>query len=125
MRKLLLLGLAAGLSAFGCRDGTAPDAHAIEVRVTDDRGAPVDRMRVVVSLSHTDRVRALTRKNGIVRIGVREPGSYLVTVIPRAGYIGAPGTLATTVVVADERSTVGFTVHREGWVPPPPIDEGY
>ena len=57
-------------------------------------------------------------------IGVREPGSYVVTVVPRAGWLGAPGTLTTTVVVADELRTVEFTVHPEGWEPPPPFEGG-
>ena len=120
--RQLLLALVASI-ASGCTSSTGPE-RAIEVRVADDRGAPVERMRVVVTLSGTDRQVALTRKDGTATIDVRNSGSYQVTVIPRAGYVGVPGTLTTTVTVAGEsRAEVGFTVHREGIVFPIPNPE--
>ncbi len=125
MRRVLLLGLLAGVAACGS-DATGPGGPAIEVQVVDDRGVPVDRIRIVVTLSPTEKVRMLTGKTGIARFRIPEAGSYQVSVIPRAGYLTAPGTSRATVVVSDDLTAdVGFTVHRESYQPPPPEREAF
>ena len=122
MRVIALAGLLFSLVACDLGKGNAPDAPAILVRVVDDRGIPIDRMPVVVTLSSGARIETRTRGNGSVHVGLAESGTHQVTIIPRAGYVGASGRLTRTVTVGPEASVaVDFTVHREGsTVPPPP-----
>ena len=124
MRIPLLAVLILGLS--GCDGGSAgPEAPAIVVRVSDDIGAPVGRIHVIITLAPSDRIDARTRGDGTVRVPVPEAGAYEVRVIPRAGHLGVPGTTSRIVTVGSGgTAVVDFTMHREGLPPRPgPGDE--
>jgi hypothetical protein len=122
MRRLILTLLVAG--GIACESSTGTESSVISVVVRDDRGAPVDRMPVSATLSST-RVDASTRGDGRAEIRVPEPGTYLVRVLPRAGYVGSTPALSKSVTVDDNvRATVDFTVHREGVSTADPRPEG-
>ena len=109
-------------SLVACDGGSSgPDAPAILVRVIDDRGAPGNRMQVVVTLSSGGRIVARTRGDGTVHVGVPESGTHRVTIIPRAGYLGDSAGLTRSVTIGGEASVaVDFTVQREGVAMPNP-----
>ena len=114
MRRLVLASLILGLSACGSGGPTSPQA-LINVRVSDDIGAPVDRMPVRVTMSAAERFEGSTGRGGTARIEVSGAGTYEVKVIPRDGYLAGPEPLLKTVIVeSNGTSTVTFTVHRVG-----------
>lgn len=119
MRPLILAPLLVGLAACGLGSGSAPDPTVIAVRVLDDRGAPVNRAEVTVTMSGTARVDAKTRSDGITVIDVADVGTYRVTVIPRDGYVAGSDPLTKQVTVdANEKSLVTFTLYRVSYYPP-------
>ncbi|HYW10229.1 MAG TPA: hypothetical protein VE913_24910, partial [Longimicrobium sp.] len=93
MRKLVLIPLLAAVAACDTSGSTGPDAAVINVVVLDDRGAPVDRAEVNVTLPSAPVVNALTRKDGTASVEVEDAGTYRVSILPRAGYVGGNGTL--------------------------------
>lgn len=114
MRPLVLMSLIVSVAACS-GNSTQPTSMVINVTVRDDRGAPVDRMPVTVTVSEANQVNTRTRRDGTVGIGIAGEGVYLVRVIPRAGYVGsAPGLTKTVRISANEDAAVSFTVYREG-----------
>ena len=84
----------------------------------------MDRIPVTATLSST-RVDASTRGDGTVEIRVPEAGTYLVRVLPRAGYLGSTPALSKSVTVDyNGRAAVDFTVHRAGVSTADPRPEG-
>lgn len=119
MRHLILASLLVGATACGLWSGSAPDPTVIAVRVVDDRGVPVDRAEVTVTMSGTTRVDAKTRSDGLTVIDVADVGTYLVTVIPRDGYVAGSDPLSKQVTVnANEKPLVTFTLYRASIYPP-------
>lgn len=129
MRKLILLPLLLGAAACDFGGGTGSDAAVINVRVVDDSGAPISRIPVRVMLTPSaETLSARTEGDGTARVGVSGAGTYRVTVIPRAGYVGGASPLARNVEVSGSgRTTVDFTIYREGvtgepiGIPLPPL----
>lgn len=121
MRKLVLIPLLAAVAA--CDTGsTGPDAAVINVLVLDDRGVPVDRAEVNVTLPSATNVSALTRKDGTASVEVEDAGTYRVAVLPRAGYVGGNRSLSRSVIIAPStRATVEFTLYRSGLSEGPPL----
>jgi hypothetical protein len=115
MRRLVLAGMTCSAIACGSSQSTEPTASTvITVRVVDDRGAPVDRIPLIVTMSGT-RVDARTGRDGTADVGVTASGTYTVRVVPRAGYAGDAQPIAKNVnVEANSRATVDFTVNRSG-----------
>lgn len=112
MRSLILLSLVA---VGACGSGsTGPRGPAIDVRVSDETGGPVDRTAIRVILS-ASRLEARTDKSGRAIIRLLEGGDYDVHVVPRAGYVAGIEPLTRNVSVEQTgTATVEFTVHRVG-----------
>ncbi|HEX8431180.1 MAG TPA: hypothetical protein VF625_07825 [Longimicrobium sp.] len=122
MRKLVLIPLLAAVAACDTGGSTGPDAAVINVLVLDDRGVPVDRAEVNVTLPSATSVSALTRKDGTASVEVEDAGTYRVVVLPRAGYVGGSGSLARSVIIAPStKATVEFTLYRSGLSEGPPL----
>src|SRR5688500_12674206 len=101
MRVLVLVVVMVSLIGCDLGGSTGPYLPAIVVRVSDDRGAPADRMPVVVTLSSGRRIETRTGPGGAVRVRLPEAGTHRVTVIPRADYVSPSGALTRNVTVGD------------------------
>lgn len=120
MRRLILVPLLVGAASCDIWGGASPDATVIAVRVRDDRGWPVNRAEVTATILDSTHVHAKTRSDGAVVIDVADVGTYLVTVIPRDGFVAGSDPLSKQVtVVANARATVDFTLYRVGVIYPP------
>jgi len=119
MRRLILLSLAVAAGACGSAS-TAPRGPAIDVRVSDEIGGPVDRTAIRVLMS-ASRLEARTDRSGRAMIRLLEAGDYDVHVVPRDGYVAGIEPLTRTVSVEQTGTvTVEFTVHHVG-LPGEPI----
>lgn len=115
MRKLVLIPLLAAVAACDTGGSTGPDAAVINVLVLDDRGVPVNRAELNVTLPSATTVSAFTGRDGTAKLDVDDAGTYQVSVLPRAGYIGGNGTLSRVVTIAPStRASVEFTLYRVG-----------
>src|SRR5512138_3066893 len=123
MRRLILLSLFA--ATWACSSSTGPAPTSIAVRVRDDAGVPVASMPVRVMFG-SSRLDSRTRDDGTVNIAVSSSGSYLVWVVPRAGYIGSADALSKTIEVSPNSvAVVDFTVIRQGTSTADPPVGGY
>lgn len=103
--------------------GTRPESTIINFRVRDDRGAPVDRTQVSVTLSATTHVYGRTRGDGSADIDVAGAGIYHVSVIPREGYLASDALSKRVTVAANANAAVDFTLYRAGTSNPnPPVE---
>jgi hypothetical protein len=128
MRRLVLASLFFSVSACGSSGPTSPHGQVIDVRVSDDIGAPVDRMPIRVMAPAVDQLEGSTRRDGTLQIQVGDPGVYQVKVIPREGYLAGMEPLSKVVSVEpDESVIVTFTVHRAAvsTADPPPTECGH
>jgi|GEM_PF-3204867 len=127
MRRLALASLIIGVSACGSGGPTAPEGPVINVRVSDDIGAPVSRMPIRVVAPAAEQLEGSTRNDGTLEIQVGDPGVYQVRVIPREGYLAGTEPLSKVVTVEPNESVIVlFTVHRAGvsTATPPPTECG-
>ena len=115
MRRLLVLSVAAVLSACSAGGSTEPAVSVINVRVVDDTGTGVGRMPVTAVMSSGTIVKGVTRGDGTVRISVTESGVYRVSMVPREGYLRAADPLTRTISVdAAAAASIQFQVWRSG-----------
>lgn len=120
MRNLIPAVLLTLLAACDPGGGTGPNSTLISVRVRDDRGATAGRNEVVVTLPDATHVDARTGADGNADIRMVEPGTYVVTVVPRDGFVaGTDGLTKSVTVDARTRTEVRFTLYRTGWAPNP------
>jgi hypothetical protein len=124
MRRLVLASLLVGAVACDSGRGLAPDASVISVRIRDDTGAPAGRNQVLLTMSAVS-LNASTKGDGTADVTVESAGTYRVTVVPRAGFVGGQAGLTKVVtVVPGSQTVVEFTVNRVGTgpgdVPPEP-----
>ena len=120
MRNLLSVVLVSLLAACDPGGRLGPDATLISVRVRDDAGAAAGRNEVVITRPDAARVDARTGGDGNADIELAGPGTYVVRVIPRAGYVAGTDPLTKTVTVdARTRTELRFTLYRTGWAPNP------
>ena len=114
MRRLSLLISFTGFAACALVDSTGPDAPVLTVRLYDEIGANAGRNLVIVTYPASTRLETRTQPDGIVHIGVQEPGTYRIHVIPREGFLASDSLTKDVTVGVNERAVVFFTLHRAG-----------
>lgn len=123
MRQLICMSLLVTVAACDLDRGTRPESTVINVRVRDDRGAPVGRTQVSATLPATTRVKAQTRSDGTADILVADAGIYRVWVVPREGYLASDALSKSVTVATNAKAAVDFTLYRAGSSNPnPPIE---
>lgn len=104
------------LAATACNAGTpvSPDSVRLNIRLRNDAGGTAGRNQVLVTRTDGASGSHQASIDGSGDITLTGPGTYLVRVIPRAGFVSTPQLRREVTVSTGERLTVSFTLYREG-----------